>query len=44
MTMGARIEQVLPEWYALWIQTIVYFTTAYITCRYLIHREEKEVK
>lgn len=40
-TMGARLSQVLPEWYMLWLQTIIYFVSAYIVCRALIRFDDR---
>lgn len=39
--MGANISQVSFEWWALWIQSIFYFITAYLVCRILIYKERR---
>jgi ABC-2 type transport system permease protein len=32
--MGARLEQTLRAWWALWIQVVVYWTLAWLVLRY----------
>ncbi|MBQ8098297.1 MAG: ABC transporter permease [Bacteroidaceae bacterium] len=40
-TMGATLSQVRSEWLGLWAQTIIYFLTAYLSCRVILHRSTR---
>lgn len=42
-SMGARLEDIMPEYHALWIQTAVYFLITCIVYRYEIIRTRRHI-
>lgn len=42
-TMGARLEDIMPEYHALWLQTVVYFLITCLIYRYEIIRTRRHI-
>ena len=42
--MGATLEEVTGEWWALWAHCCIYFTLAYVACRVMIRNQNRKEK